>query len=140
MARILENAKDPVNDPIVSQPEEGRTVVYPPPPPDVGDRFIKVMIYPVDGEGGSVPLGYGEYPRIERPRGVEVVIPEHYKASLESKVPSFRHINMKFPDPQTGNVYREVPYTIMRHPYQIVGPATKEEWLADQERYRVRKR
>ncbi len=130
--------KDP--DPIVNAPEEGRTVIYPPPPPDVGDRFIKVLIYAVEGEGGSVPLGYGEYPRIERPRGREVVIPEHYKACLDVKVSSFRHIHNKFPDPNTGNIYQEIPHTIVRFPYQIVGPATKEEWLADQERYRIRRR
>lgn len=127
-----------IESPIPNKPIEGKTVVYPPPPPDFGDRFIRITVYPVDGEAGSFPLGYGEYPRIWRPRGVEVVIPEHYKVCLdESKVVSFRHINMKFPDPATGNVYRKVPHTIVRFPYQIIGPATKEEFLADQEKYRI---
>lgn len=126
-------------DVIVNKPEDGRQVKYPPPPPDVGDRFIKIMIYQVDGEGGSVPLGYGEYPRIERPRGVEVVIPEHYKVCLDdARVASFRHLDMKFPDPVTGNVFREVPHTINRFPYQLIGPATTEEWENDQIRYRIR--
>lgn len=133
MARVLDS------NPISNKPEEGKTVVYPPPPPDVGDRFLRIMIYPVDGEANSVVFGIGEYPKCERPRGVEVVIPEFYKACLDdSKVASFRHVNMKFPDPVTGNVFRTIPHTIVRFPYQVIGPATKEEWLADEARYRIR--
>jgi len=127
------------SEPIINKPEQGREVAYPPPPPQFGDRFIKLVIYPVEGEGGSVPLGYGEYPRIERPRGVEVVIPEHYKVCLDdAKSVTFRHVDMKMPDAVTGNVFRRVPHTIVRFPYQLIGPATREEWENDQIRYAVR--
>lgn len=138
MAKLTEDQIP--KDPIISKPEPGKEVKYPPPPPNVGDRFVKIEIYRVEGEGGSVPLGYGEYPRIERPRGIPVVIPEHYLACLNEKIVTFRHVFTQTPNPlDEGNLVREIPHTIVRFPYQNLGPATKEEWEEDQRRWPSRK-
>lgn len=91
--------------------------------------FRKIKIFEVQGESNTVPLILGDYPHVETIRGYEIILPEVLiKGCLDgSVVESFKHIQLQVPD-EKGNIFKYAPNTIVRFPYQDLGPATEAEW------------
>jgi hypothetical protein len=106
----------------------------PPHAPFFGSRYRRIRVFHVEGETNTVPLHLGDYPWVYRPRDIDVVIPEIYISVLDdSRSPSFRMVEA--PADETGNVFRTVPFTIQRFPYQDLGKATRAEFEADEAKY-----
>lgn len=126
MANIISK---PIDKPVEAVPED-----IPPKAPDFGSRYRKIQVFHVEGETNTVAMHLGDFPWVFRPRDTEVVIPEIYLHVLkDSRSPSFRMV--EGPPDERGNVFRTVPYTIQRFPFQDLGPATRAEFEADEARY-----
>lgn len=92
-------------------------------------KAVKINIFDVPGEGKWVSLQLGEKPKVHVLRGVDWIIPAEYMSVLnDSVVQTFEHIPLQMPDPETGNVFRTVPITRVRFPYQFLGEVPWDEY------------
>ncbi len=90
----------------------------------------KIKIMQVSGELPYWDLQLGDLPKIRVHCGVEAILPVEYLSILDSTVvDSFRDVALSFPDPETGNVFKRVPNTHHRSPYQDYGEVPWDQWL-----------
>lgn len=90
----------------------------------------KIKIMKVPGELPYWDLQLGDLPKLRVHCGVEAIIPVEYLSVLDATiVDTFRDVPLSFPDPETGNIFRRVPHSHQRSPYQDYGEVSWDEWL-----------
>lgn len=92
-------------------------------------RAHKIKIMPVPGELPYWDLTLGDLPKIRVWCNKEAIVPIEYLSVLDDTVvDSFRDVALAFPDPETGNVFKRVPHSHQRSPYQDYGEVPWSEW------------
>lgn len=101
-------------------------------------RAVKIRIYQNDGVHDKadpwVCLQLGTLPRVWICRGFDWIIPEDLLPVLQdTAVETFEHVPLRQPD-KDGNVWEHREIVKNRFPFQILGPATWEEYEAFREK------
>ena len=97
-------------------------------------KAVKVHIYNQDGIHDNVnpwvSLSLGDLPTVWILRGVDWIIPEEYLSVLrDTAVQTFEHRLLRTPNDR-GDWFEEVPKTINRFQFQVLGEVPWEEYEA----------